>query len=165
MAARRGNTALAGNAECWEVDRLRAGETRPFLSLYLSFGGGGPKRAFFAIFLHLTSYYNYKIGGGPKTAISRQLAPLSCLAHRLRIAWGHGRNDTIRPARDNLSYRADQIMQPLWLEGRASFGPCRRLRCRVRLPIQSNHSTTHHIHRAGRAPGKPHWATRASLFG
>jgi len=50
--------------------------------------------------------------GWPKTTISRQLAPLSCLAHRLRIAWGHGRNDTIRPARDNLPCRADQIPQP-----------------------------------------------------
>ena len=61
--------------------------------------------------------------------------PLSCLAHRLRIAWGNGRNDTIRPARDNLPCCTDQVQQPLWLEGRASFGPCRSLRCHsVTLP-------------------------------
>lgn len=35
MAARRGNTALAGDAESWEVDRLGAGETRPFVILAL----------------------------------------------------------------------------------------------------------------------------------
>lgn len=27
--------------------------------------GGGPKTAIFVTFLHITNYYNYKIGGGP----------------------------------------------------------------------------------------------------
>ena len=86
-------------------------------------------------------------------------SPLSCLAQGLRIAWGYGRADIIKPTRDNHPGLSDQT-PPLWRpEGRASFGLCLRLHCRVlfRLPNPDNHaSTAHHAHRAGRAPDKSH---------